>query len=121
MDGFEEAFDRTTEVADAAIKANQNLATQLRRLRKASLDGNITAVKREQGRLSETLVELDRNPPVDVHPLLVKAGHRGLTSMLEDMQKDLRAYENQRTEADTGPSNPVQRTRTQDGLVPASH
>ena len=55
MDGFEEAFDRTTEVADAAIKANQNLATQLRRLRKASLDGNITAVKREQGRLSETL------------------------------------------------------------------
>lgn len=77
--------------------------------------------RQQAGRLSETLVELDRNPPVDVHPLLVKAGQRGLTSMLEDMQKDLRAYENQRTEADTGPSNPVQRTRTQDGLVPASH
>ena len=55
MDSFEEAFDNATKVADLALKANQDLLKQLRRLRKASQDGNITAVKREQGRLSEAL------------------------------------------------------------------
>ena len=55
MDSFEEAFDNATKVADLALKANQDLSKQLRRLRKASQDGNITAVKREQGRLSEAL------------------------------------------------------------------
>ena len=52
MDGFEEAFDSATRVADAALKANQRLARQLLRLRKASQDGNVTAVKREQSRLA---------------------------------------------------------------------
>ena len=55
MYSFEEAFDNATRVADAALKANQDLLKQLRRLRKASLDGNITAVKREQGRLDAAL------------------------------------------------------------------
>ena len=55
MDSFEEAFDNATKVADLALKANQDLLKQLRRLRKASQDGNITAVKREQGRLDVAL------------------------------------------------------------------
>ena len=55
MDSFEEAFDNAMRVADLALMANQDLLKQLRRLRKASQDGNITAVKREQGRLSEAL------------------------------------------------------------------
>ena len=55
MDSFEEAFDNATKVTDLALKANQDLLKQLRRLRNASLAGNITAVKREQGRLSEAL------------------------------------------------------------------
>ena len=55
MDSFEQAFDNATKVTDLALKANQDLLRQLRRLRKASQDGNITAVKREQDRLSEAL------------------------------------------------------------------
>jgi hypothetical protein len=55
MESFEEAFDSAARVTDLALKANQDLLKQLRRLRKASLDGNITAVKREQGRLVEAL------------------------------------------------------------------
>ncbi len=55
MESFEEAFENATNVADAALKANQNLTTQLRRLRRASLQGNVAAVKREQARLSEAL------------------------------------------------------------------
>ena len=58
MDSFEEAFDNATRVADQALKANKDLSKQLHGLRKASLAGNITAVKREQGRLSEALDEL---------------------------------------------------------------
>ena len=52
MDSFEEAFDNATKVADLALKANQDLSKQLRRLRRASQTGNITAVKREQSRLA---------------------------------------------------------------------
>ena len=59
MDSFEQAFDNATKVTDLALKANQDLLRQLRRLRKASQDGNITAVKREQDRLSEALDETD--------------------------------------------------------------
>ena len=55
MESFEEAFENATSVADVALKANQNLTTQLRRLRRASQQGNVAAVKREQGRLSEAL------------------------------------------------------------------
>ncbi len=58
MDSFEQAFDNATKVTDVALKANQDLSRQLRRLRKASQDGNITAVKREQSRLAEALDEL---------------------------------------------------------------
>ena len=58
MDSFEEAFDNATKVADVALKANQDLSKQLRGLRKASLAGNITAVKREQSRLTAGLDEL---------------------------------------------------------------
>ena len=58
MDSFEEAFDKATKVADVALKANQDLLRQLRRLRRASQTGNITAVKREQSRLAATLDEL---------------------------------------------------------------
>ena len=43
MDSFEEAFDNATKVTDLALKANQDLSKQLRRLRNASLAGNITA------------------------------------------------------------------------------
>ena len=52
MDSFEEAFDNATKVADLALKANQDLSKQLRRLRRASQTGNITAVKREQSGLA---------------------------------------------------------------------
>ena len=55
MDSFEEAFDNATKVADLALKENQDLSKQLRRLRKALQDGNITAVKREQCRLAAAL------------------------------------------------------------------
>ena len=58
MDSFEEAFDNATKVTDLALKANQDLLKQLRRLRNASLAGNITAVKREQSRLAGALDEL---------------------------------------------------------------
>ena len=56
MDSFEEAFDNATKVADLALKANQDLSKQLRRLRRASQTGNITAVKREQSRLAAAVV-----------------------------------------------------------------
>ena len=55
MDSFEKAFDNAERVADLALKANQDLAKQLRRLKKASQDGNLTAVKREQESLASTL------------------------------------------------------------------
>ncbi len=59
MESFEKAFANATSVADAALKANQNLTTQLRRLRRASLQGNVAAVKREQRRLSEALNKVE--------------------------------------------------------------
>ena len=55
MDSFEQAFENATNATDAAVKANKDLLKQLNSLRRASLKGNITAVKREQGRLSEAL------------------------------------------------------------------
>ena len=58
MDSFEEAFDNATRVTDQALKANQDLSKQLRRLRRASLVGNIGAVKREQESLVAALSEL---------------------------------------------------------------
>ena len=39
MDSFEQAFDNATRVADVALKANQDLLKQLRRLRRASQTG----------------------------------------------------------------------------------
>ncbi len=55
MDSFEEAFENAEKVSDEAIEANKDLLKQLRRLRKAAQDGRITGVKREQGKLADTL------------------------------------------------------------------
>ena len=59
MDSFEEAFDNATKVADVALKANQDLSEAAAPSEKGlARTGNITAVKREQSRLTAALDEL---------------------------------------------------------------
>lgn len=55
MVSFERAFDEVENLADEAVKASRGLTRQLGRLVKASKEGNIAAMKREQVRLAETL------------------------------------------------------------------
>ncbi len=55
MESFEQAFENATNVTDAALEANKDLSKRLRALKKVTENGNIAAVKREQGKLSEAL------------------------------------------------------------------
>ena len=58
MVSFERAFDEVENLADEAVKASRGLTRQLGRLVKASKEGNIAAMKREQSRLAEALKDL---------------------------------------------------------------
>ena len=58
MENLEAAFDTAESKTNAALEAHKNLGARLRALLKASKQGSITAVKREQGKLSETMAEL---------------------------------------------------------------
>ena len=60
MDSFEEAFENATNATDAAVTANKDLLKQLNSLRRASLKGNIKAVKREQERLADALTRVTK-------------------------------------------------------------
>ena len=58
MTGFERAFDDAEKAAEAARKAATDLVRRANTLKKAALTGNIAAIRREQGRLRETLETL---------------------------------------------------------------
>ena len=55
MTGFEQAFDDTEKAAETARKAAAQLASRASALKKAAQTGNIAAIRREQGKLSEVL------------------------------------------------------------------
>ncbi len=58
MDSFERAFSETESAADSTIKSAGDLTKLARQLKKAARDGNITAIKRNQGRLDAALEDL---------------------------------------------------------------
>lgn len=55
MISLERAFSETERAAESALKAARGLTTQARALERAAKTGNITAIKREQKRLTEAL------------------------------------------------------------------
>ena len=60
MISLEQAFSDTERFAESALKAARGLTNQVRALERAAKAGNISAIKREQGRLSEALVVLQQ-------------------------------------------------------------
>ena len=55
MDSFERAFSNTERAAESTVKSATALVTLARQLQKAAKEGNITAIKRAQGRLDDAL------------------------------------------------------------------
>jgi len=57
---LEQAFSDTERSAQSALKAARGLTNQVRALERAAKAGNISAIKREHGRLAEALVVLQQ-------------------------------------------------------------
>ncbi len=55
MISLEQAFGDTERAAESALRGARRLSTQARALERAAKTGNITAIKREQGKLAEAL------------------------------------------------------------------
>ena len=55
MISLEQAFSDTERAAGSALKAARGLSNQARALERAAKTGNITAIKREQGKLADAL------------------------------------------------------------------
>jgi hypothetical protein len=55
VDSFERAFSNTERAAESTVKSATALVTLARQLQKAAKEGNITAIKRAQGRLDDAL------------------------------------------------------------------
>ncbi len=58
MNSFEQAFTDTERAADSTLKSATDLVKLARQLQKAAKEGNITALKRAQGRLETQLSDL---------------------------------------------------------------
>ena len=59
MDNLEQAFEGTEETATALLKTAQAMATQAKRLQKASKDGNIANLKKIHANLDRVLDDLE--------------------------------------------------------------
>ncbi len=55
VDSFERAFSNTERAAESTVKSATALVTLARQLQKAAKEGNITAIKRTQGKLDDAL------------------------------------------------------------------
>ena len=69
MSSFEEGFSATEKAAESVLTALNEAAAVARRLRKASQDGNIAAVRRESERL-EPVVCVDHCQSSNILPQL---------------------------------------------------
>ena len=60
MDSFERAFCDTERAADSTLKSATDVAKLAKQLQKAAKGGNITAIKKTQGKLDAALRDLDQ-------------------------------------------------------------
>ena len=60
VNSLEQAFSDAERAAASAFKAARGLSSQIRALERAAKTGNITAIRREQGRLAEALSVLQQ-------------------------------------------------------------
>ncbi len=60
MDSFERAFCDTERAADSTLKSATDIAKLAKQLQKAAKGGNITAIKKTQGKLDAALRDLDQ-------------------------------------------------------------
>ena len=79
MISFEQACSDTENVAEEARKSAARVVSQARALGKAAQTGNITAIKRTQDKLRESLQELEEEGCC--HRTLALHGGRGTRSL----------------------------------------